>query len=76
MELVFALALLLLAALSWLLLLRRWEAAFGALLALLGTLPLLFLLLGGSFRWSAALLCVLSVTAGGLVVAIALREAH
>ncbi len=67
MELLFALDLLLIGALFWTLALQRWEAALGALFALLGSLPLLFLLTGGMFRWSAALLCAATMTGGGLL---------
>ncbi|OAN57194.1 hypothetical protein [Sphingomonas sp. TDK1] len=68
MELLFALDLLWLGALFWTLASRRWEAALGALLALLGSLPILILLMGGAFRWSAAMLCVFTTLGGGLLV--------
>lgn len=74
MELILALDLLLLGALFWTLVLRRWEAALGCLLALTGSLPLLFLLMGGAFRWSAASLWVLTLLGGGLIAMLGQRK--
>ncbi len=74
MELVLALDLLLLGALFWTLVLRRWEAAFGALFALAGSLPLLFLLMSGAFRWSAVSLCAVTMVGGGLIALRPLRR--
>ena len=72
-EMVFGGALLLLAGLTWLAMLRRWRDASGAAVALICSAPLIWLALAGMFRLGALIMAAAGLL-GGVAIALSGRR--